>query len=263
MERQVDGLRSQNAPKPEEEVAAVVRIIRAIRPDVLGLIEIGNEEMLQDLQSRLSAAGLELPYSEWVKGSDPARHIALLSRFPIVARNSRDDIPFSLQGSRQRVGRGILDVTIRTDRSHTLRLVGAHLKSQRPIPEFDERELRAKEAWLLRKHLDEILAAHPRENVLLFGDLNDTKNEYPIQLLGGSPGSPGRLRDLPLADRHGERWTHFWSAADIYSRLDYFFASNHLWPLIKKDASGISSDPAWNQASDHRAIFTTITFPKK
>jgi len=263
MERIVDGREASLAPKPADEIDAAVRIIRSIRPDVLGLIEIGGEEMVKDLQGRLADAGLDLPHSEWVRGADPERHIALLSRLPIVARNSRDDVPFSLKGSRHRIGRGILDVTLRAGPSQTLRLVGAHLKSRRPVPDFDESEVRAKEAWLLRQHLDGILSANPRENLLLFGDLNATKNEYPIKLLAGSPGSDTRLRDLPLQDPHGARWTHFWPAADLYSRLDYFFASNHLWPLIDLTASGINNDPAWNRASDHRAISTTITFPKK
>lgn len=258
MERVVEGQIDPLAPKPESEVAAAIEIIRKIRPDVLGIIEIGDEEMLSDLQRRLGGAGLAYPHCEWVRGADPDRHIALLSRHPIVARNSRDNIPFEMESSQHRVGRGILDVTVQAKGAAEIRFVGAHLKSRRPSPGVEERTFRAKEAWQIRRHLESILSASPHEKILLFGDLNDNKNEYPIKLLIGSPGTPGFMRPLPLEDRNGQRWTHYWQEADIYSRLDYILASATLWPHIDMARSGISGESGWDQASDHRAIFTTI-----
>jgi len=147
--------------------------------------------------------------------------------------------------------------------NYKLRLVGAHLKSRRQVPEFDESRMRAKEAWYLRRHLDGILQANPEENLLLFGDLNDTKNEYPIRELIGSPSSPGHMRDLFLSDRYGYRWTHYWSAADIYSRIDYLLASRGLWPEINMDRSGIAAARGWYKASDHRPVYATIVVPEK
>lgn len=262
MERRVEGRTIPDAPKPEAEIWAVIEVLREIRPDVLGIIEMGDESMLEDFRSRLRAAGLDYPHREWVRGADAARHLALLSRFPIVARNSRDDVPFELHGSSQRIGRGILDVTVAVDETYRLRLVGAHLKSKRQVPDFNESAMRAKEAWFLREHLDAILDKNPDENLLLFGDLNDTKNEYSVKTLLGPRKDPRRMRDLPLTDRQGLRWTHFWEAADTYSRIDYILVSNGLWPEINLRKSGISNSPIWNEGSDHRAIFTTITIPK-
>jgi len=262
MERRVDGKLVENAPKPEEEIANVIEALKEIKPDILGLVEIGDEAMLGDFQARLKAAGLDLPHREWVAGADPERHIALLSKFPIVARNSRSDVPFDLDGTRQRIGRGILDVSVQLADNYNLRLLGAHLKSRRQVPEFDEKSLRAKEAWLFREHIDGILNANPEENLVLFGDLNDTKNEYPVRELVGATGTRGYMRDLFLTDRYGYRWTHYWSAADVYSRIDYFLVSRGLWPEINMDRSGISSYRKWYKASDHRAIYTTIVVPE-
>src|SRR5262245_40585378 len=76
--------------KPEHAIAAVIKVLRRIKPDIVGLIEIGDESMLADLQRRLKAAGLDYNYREWVQGADEVRHISLLSKFPIVERNSRD-----------------------------------------------------------------------------------------------------------------------------------------------------------------------------
>ena len=262
MERVVGDQVVPSAPKPEPEIEAAIGIIRKIRPDVLGVIEIGDEEMLADLQRRLGEAGLAYPHREWVRGADPDRHIALLSQHPIVFRNSRDNIPFEMEDSQHRVGRGILDVSIQPKNSGVIRFVGAHLKSRRPSPGVEERTFRAKEAWQIRRHVESILSSSPHEKLLIFGDLNDNKNEYPIKLLIGSPGSPDFMRPLPLEDRNGECWTHYWQEADIYSRLDYILASPTLWPHIDMARSGISGESGWDKASDHRAIFTTIRLPE-
>lgn len=261
MERRVDGKKVPDAPKPAEEVEAVVEVLREIQPDVLGLVEMGDESMLEDLRGRLKAAGLDYPHKEWVKGTDAARHLALLSKFPIVERHSRDEVPFELNGAQHHVGRGILDVTVQLSDSYRLRLVGAHLKSKREVPDFDQAEMRAKEAWLFREHLNKILEANPEENLLLFGDLNDTKNEYPVKELMGSSKDPFRMKDLFLTDRYGYRWTHFWSTADVYSRIDYMLASSGLLPEVNMDRSGISSSKIWYKASDHRAIFCAVKVP--
>jgi len=258
----VGGKPAPEAAKPEEEIAAVLEVLREIAPDILGLVEMGDESALEDLQLRLRAAGLDYPHREWVRGADEERHLALLSRHPIIARNSKDDVSFEMNGVRMRVGRGILDVTVRLGEGYSLRLVGAHLKSRREIPEFDQATMRAKESRCLREHLNDILRTDPSERLLLFGDLNDTKNEYPIKELMGHPKDPFRLRELPLADCRGERWTHYWAAADTYARIDYLLVSRGLWPDINIQRSGISDSKSWNKASDHRAIFTTLTIPK-
>ena len=263
MERLVDGKTVPDAPKPEKEIAAVIDVIKEINPDILGIVEMGDEPVLEEFRARLKAAGLDYPNKEWVKGTDAVRHVALLSRFPIVARNSRDEVPFELNGKQARIGRGILDVTVKLADNYLLHLVGAHLKSRREVPEFDQVEMRAKEAWYLRDHLDKILRANPEEKLLLFADMNDTKNEYPVKELLGASRDPLRMKDLFLTDYYGYRWTHYWPAADIYSRIDYLMVSQGLWPDINMDKSGISSSRVWYKASDHRAVFTTIKVPEK
>ena len=55
-------------------------------------------------------AGLELPFSEYVSAADRERHLALLSRFPIVERHSEKESFYDLNGQRESVERGFLDV---------------------------------------------------------------------------------------------------------------------------------------------------------
>jgi hypothetical protein len=64
---------------------------------VVGIIEIGGRPELDDLCARLKAAGLDYPHAEWLQGLDSDRHIALLSRFPIVARDSHH-VAFAVNG---------------------------------------------------------------------------------------------------------------------------------------------------------------------
>jgi endonuclease/exonuclease/phosphatase family metal-dependent hydrolase len=262
-DRWVDGKRVQNAMKPEESIRALTEVIATVKPDVLGIMEIGDRSHLEDLQKRLKEAGMDFPHAEWLKAHDEYRHLALLSRFPIVSRDSRGDVPFELGGKQYRIGRGILDVTIEATPGFHLRLIGAHLKSKREVPEYDQAEFRGKEAWHLKKHISDILADSPEAKILLWGDLNDTKNEYPIRELIGTRGTPNHLFDVWLRDSRGHRWTYYWSGADLYSRIDYIMASPALVPHIDLKSSGIADPENWRDASDHRMIYVVVCPTKK
>ncbi len=263
MSRKVGNRMVPGTPKPEKEVCALVSAIKSLKPDILGVAEMGDQKMLTDFQARLLEAGMDFPYLEWVRGDEGSeRHLALLSKLPIVARNSQSDVPLELDGRLHRMGRGILDVSVQILPDYRLRLIGLHLKSKRAVPMYDQQKFRAKEALIVRSYLDKILAADTCQNLLLFGDLNDTKNEFPIREILGSPRSPTSLRDLYLRDRDGLTWTHFWSNADVYSRIDYLMANKGLWPEILLTRSGIGSSRDTRKASDHRPIYTTIRASK-
>jgi endonuclease/exonuclease/phosphatase family metal-dependent hydrolase len=256
-DRFIDNRRVPAAPKPDAEKDAVVSVIAAHKPAVLCVCEMGSKEDFEDFKARLAARGLDYPHSEWHEGIDEDRHVALLSKFPIVARDSAK-VPFDIGGQPQAIQRGILDVTVEPENGYRLRLVGLHLKSRRPVPEVDQEALRAREAWFVRKHVEAILAKDPGTKLLLFGDLNTTKNEYPIKQIQGAANSPTRLTDIRVEDDRGERWTHYYVVADEYSRIDYLMASPALRPDIDVKNSGIDSSRHWQDASDHRAIYTAI-----
>src|SRR5271167_2032614 len=230
------GGRAEFGPKPESEKNTLVRIIKEIHPDILGVAEMGPPDQFDEFQKRLNDAGLEFPFSEYVNAADPNRHLALLSRFEIVERHSEKTLFFDLNGQREAVERGFLDVTIEVNQSYRLRLVGAHLKSKlaftntcgfvtcarkwrlvlntraenvalpttrsnstccaasswRAAPS-GEALLRRNEARLLRQHIDAVLSKDPNVNLLVYGDLNDTKDQPAIQEILGPRQSPNRL----------------------------------------------------------------------
>ncbi len=254
MERRVGGDSVEDAPKPEEEIAALVEIIVKAKPDILGICEIGQREELADLQARLKAAGIDLPHGEWMQAGDPTRHVAALSKFPFVARDHQTDLRYKIDVVDLAFQRGIFDATVQVNPGYQLRLLGLHLKSKREVQEADQGLMRRNEAHLVRKHVDAILTSQPETNLLLFGDLNDTRNEPAIRAVQGRFGSNTYLRAVTCADANGEVWTHYWSFADIYARIDYALVSDALFPEIVTDSGEIVTGKDWFLASDHRPI---------
>lgn len=252
--------------------AKVCESIRAMKPDVLALQEMGRESALLELRDALKAEGLDFPHWEHVKGFDTNIHVAVLSRFPIVARRSHTNASFLLGGRRFFVSRGFAEVDIRVNDRYTFTLLAAHLKSRRPVPEADEAELRLAEARLLRTRVEEILTANPQANLVVLGDLNDTYNSPSTRAILG-PRGPMRLVDTRPAERNGDNlphptnpafhprnvtWTHFYGVDDTYSRIDYILLSPGMAREWVTNETFIVTVPNWGQGSDHRPIVATI-----
>lgn len=257
-ERRLNGEPVADAPKPEAEKAAVVRLLAGVRPDILGVCEIGTDEDVTDLQARLRAAGYDLPHRLLHEGADSERRLALVSRFPIVANNSAAALTYTIGDRTHRFQRGILDASVQVTPDYRLRLLGAHLKSRREVEEGDQAVMRRHEAVLLREHVETILGSAPDTNLLLYGDFNDTKNEQPIKVIQGRFGDPHHLRDLWLEDEDGHRFTYYWSVADRYDRIDFAFVSEGLWPEIETRKSFLAAGPDWLKASDHRPLVIVV-----
>ena len=258
MPRRIDGVLRSNVGKPEGEREAVARMIGTIRPDVLGLMEIGEPPQFADLQRRLRKSGLDFPYSEYLQAADTSRHVALLSRIPIVEHHSQNDLPLRVNGVALHSPRGILDVTVEPSPGNRIRILCVHLKAKLEVTEYDEADLRVAESQYLRRYVREILRTDPDARLVLMGDFNDTKNEKSIWQIMGRPEWPDSLKALPLTDDRGELWTEFWSAADVYSRIDYIMVSKKLEGEVDFGQSGICRPPFWNEASDHCPVFITL-----
>ncbi|MEM9015845.1 MAG: endonuclease/exonuclease/phosphatase family protein [Verrucomicrobiota bacterium] len=266
MDRRIDGEVVEGAGKPESEIEALVGAILEMKPDILGLCEIGDSPHLDDLQSRLKSAGIDLPHRELVADSGGYdRNLALLSSFPIVATASRDDYTYSIpsgtpphETTTLAFQRGVLDATIRVTPTYHLRYIGLHLKSKREVPEADQALMRLNEARLARQHIDRIFEAEPGVNLLVMGDFNDLRIEPPVKALQGGFGRRGFLSSLTLSDSMGFRWTHHWSYADSYSRFDYTLYSEGISSEIQRDQSFIFHWDDWDKASDHRALVVRV-----
>jgi endonuclease/exonuclease/phosphatase family metal-dependent hydrolase len=258
MERYVDGETLPSAGKPEDEKRRVLSILTKIHPDVLGVCEVGDESDVLDLQKRLKAAGIDLPHLERAHGGDPTRTLALLSRFPLLARNSQRSLSYKMGDRLMPFQRGILDATVEFHAKLQVRFLGVHLKSMREVTDADQALMRRNEAHLLRDHIDKILAANSETRLLCYGDFNEHRNEPAISEIMGSRAADGYMAELLLRDVNGQVWTHYWDAADSYSRLDYIFCSRALRPLIDLRSCRIYHEREFELASDHRPLVIRI-----
>jgi endonuclease/exonuclease/phosphatase family metal-dependent hydrolase len=270
VENYLDHAGSGRRLKSEESKAKIREAIKALNADVIAFQEMGLVSALEELRQSLKAEGLDYPHWEHVSGWDTNIYVAVLSRFPIVARRSHTNDSFLLSGRRFRVGRGFAEVDLQVSPTYTFTLFAAHLKSKRAIPDADEAEMRLEEAKLLRAKVDARLAADPRANIVVVGDLNDTKDSRSTRAIIGM--GKGKLVDTRPAEKNGDNtppanpawdppnitWTHFYGKEDTYSRIDYILLNQGMAREWVRDGTRVLAMPNWGAASDHRPVVATF-----
>ena len=252
--------------KPTEARAKVVSNIAEMKPDVIGFQEMGSTNAFLELRASLKAAGQDYPHWEHVSGWDTNIHVALLSKFPITARRPHTSESYLLNGRRLHVSRGFLEADIRTPSGYSFTVFVAHLKSRRQVAEADESEMRVQEAHILRGKIDARMKANPRGNLVVIGDLNDTKATKSTRAIIGRGN--GALIDTRPAERNGDTvkpknprwdpsnitWTHFYGKEDSYSRIDYILVNRAMAAEWNKEGTYVFTTANWGLASDHRPI---------
>ena len=257
MDRYVNRKTIKGASKPEKEKQAVVAILSRHKPDVVGLCEIGEASDLAEIQEDLKAAGLDLPHSHYTGGSDPTRHLGLLSRFPITSTAKPAETEYQLSGQTFAINRGILDATIQA-RGKSYRFLGNHLKSKRDSEQGDQEAIRLNEARLLRRHVNAILKTNSDTRLIVYGDLNDTRSTPTIKTITGNYNDPTYLTAIPAKDSRNQAWTYNWALHDIYSRIDFIMVSRGIRGDVDFPAAKIIDDSDWDTASDHRAVLAVF-----
>ena len=256
--------------KPDDAKAKVRESLRALKPDVLALEEMGSTNALLELRDSLKAEGLDLPYWEHITAFDTNIHVAILSKFPFAARHPHTDDSFLLSGRRYRVGRGFAEVDIQVNTNYSFTLIAAHLKSKRIVAQADQAEWRLEEAKLLREKVDACLAANPNANLVVVGDFNDGKDSPSTKAVIGR--GRNKLIDTRPAERNGDNvpnanpnweprnvtWTHFYGKEDIYSRIDFILISPGLAREWVKKETYVLAIPNWGVGSDHRPVVATF-----
>lgn len=252
--------------KPTEARAKVVSNIAEMKPDVIGFQEMGSTNAFLELRASLKAAGQDYPHWEHVSGWDTNIHVALLSKFPITARRPHTSESYLLNGRRLHVSRGFLEADISTPSGYSFTVFVAHLKSRRQVAEADESEMRVQEAHILRGKIDARMKANPRGNLVVIGDLNDTKATKSTRAIIGRGN--GVLIDTRPAERNGDSvkpknprwdpsnitWTHFYGKEDSYSRIDYILVNRAMAGEWNKEGTYVFTTANWGLASDHRPI---------
>jgi len=265
VENYLDDTASRCCVKSVESKAKVRECLRALRPDVLALQEMGSVAALLELRAALQEEGLDFPHWEHISGSDANVHVAILSRFPFCARRPHTDDSFELGGRRFRVRRGFAEVDVQVNPGCQFTLLAAHLKSKNAVPDGDAAGLRLEEAKLLRSKIDARLANNAEAKLIVLGDFNDTEDSATLKTIRGS--GAGELFDpqptagngadaelKPAATTQVGAWTAYWEEMDRYERIDYLLFSQALRAYWVAAESSVLAMPDWRTASDHRPV---------
>jgi endonuclease/exonuclease/phosphatase family metal-dependent hydrolase len=261
---------TRHVVKSPEAKAKIRESIKAMNPDVIALEEMGTTNALLELRESLKSDGLDFPFLEYVQSFDTNIHVAVLSKFPIIARHPHTNEFFLLDGKRFQVKRGFAEVEIQAATNFTFTLIAAHLKSRLTTPEADEAEERLGEARVLRGIIDERFKKDPDAKLIVLGDFNDTKDSDSTKAIIGR--GKFRLTDTRPAERNGDysfaeniyheprsvAWTYFYGADDTYSRIDYILLSPAMARNWIREGTYIPVIPNWGIGSDHRPIFATL-----
>jgi endonuclease/exonuclease/phosphatase family metal-dependent hydrolase len=261
--------------KSAEAKQKVCEGILTLKAEVLALQEIGGKDALLELRNDLKQKGLDYPHWELVHGWDTNIQVAVLSQFPFVERRPHTNETFLLNGRRFHVSRGFAEVTIEVNPNYRFTLFNAHLKSKLATAAADEAELRAEEALLLREKIEERLKTEPNLNLVVLGDLNDTKAARPIRtILGHGYRS---LVDTRPAEANSDlvggagldnavrtiTWTHYFAREDTYSRHDYILLSRAMAQEWMPSKTYVLTSANWGMASDHRPVVAGFVAEEK
>ena len=262
---------SRTQIKSAEAKAKVRETICALNPDVLALEEMGGTNALLELRASLKADGQDFPFWEHVQSYDTNIHVAVLSKFPIVARHPHTNELFLLDGKRFQVKRGFAEVEIQAATNYTFTLLAAHLKSKLITPDTDAAEERLGEAKIVRGIIDGRLAKNPVSKIIVLGDFNDEKDSAALKEILGR--GKAKLFDTRPAERNGGQtsadnfyheprnsaWTYFYGRNDTYARIDYILLSPAMKPNWRAEDTYIPTIPNWGIGSDHRPIVAGFT----
>jgi len=270
LENYLDQPAGHRRPKSDSSKASIRESVRALKPDVLALQEIGGTNALLELRASLKSEGLDYPHWEMVNGFDTNIHVAVLSRFAFVSRRPHTNEAFLIGGRKFRVSRGFAEVDVRVDARYAFTLIATHLKSRREVPEADEAELREKEAAVLRGIIEARLTGNPDMNLVVLGDFNDLKDSRAVKTILAR--GKNALIDIRPAERTGDvpdtvgagipprnvAWTYYFAKDDTYSRIDYILLSRGMAREWQREGTYVLALPEWGVASDHRPVFATF-----
>jgi endonuclease/exonuclease/phosphatase family metal-dependent hydrolase len=250
-----DGTAETLEPKPPEEAAAIIDVIRQVSPDILAVQEMGDPAAWAEFKFSLRQAGLEYGNEEYLRRGKHELNIAVLSRFPIVQNRSHTDDTYTIGPAQFPVMRGIAEVDIQVNPAYRFRLMVAHLKSK-VFHSFGQAEMRRNEARLLGNHVRDSLKENPDINLLVVGDFNDDPSSAPLREIHSYKRAL-LLHDLRPADPVGDAWTHR-ENDDMYHRIDYMLASDGMLPETITSKTYAVRSPLLLRASDHRPIVATF-----
>lgn len=245
-------------PKPEPEKRALRQVIRGLNADVLVLQEMGGQPYLDELRRDLKTDGIDYAHAALATAADADRHIAVLSRRPLVKVTTHTDLEFAYFGAKEGVKRGLVEATLATSGGE-LTVFALHLKSR-----FTERAddplsavRRAGEATAIRDRVLRRFPAPANARFIVLGDCNDSRSSRAAAALQ-KRGKTEICTLLPALDSRAEAWTHFYRREESYTRVDLVFVSPALKACVQDNVARVYDGAGVREASDHRPVYVVL-----
>ena len=210
----------------QKKLTDLSRVISEINPkempELIGLAEIENQTVLEDL---IHTAKLNNRYAIVHEESPDYRGIdvALLYRKDAFTEMTHEVIPVVFPDDPNFKTRDILHVTGKI-RNKTVHVFVNHWPSRIGGDEKTEPK-RVLAASVLKKSVDQVLAADPKARIIIMGDMNDEPaNKSLEETLGAkAPGSGAELVNLMMPDDSAGKGTYFF--AGNWNMLDNLVVS--------------------------------------
>ena len=206
----------------------LAELIAAMKPDIIGLAEIENRRVLEDLQKTLATAyDYHLPEIIHREGRDyRGIETALLSKYKPAEVRWQTGNP---------TGREMLCATFSVGPSE-LTIIMCHWKSKlipAGMTEQDVDNMRIREAKAVRRDFERKLRKNPNAAVMVMGDFNDDVASPILTRDGGLLVSRGLLKTSPLC------LFNLSSDIPVNRRGTYYYYPKRLWNSL--DSMSVSS----------------------
>jgi predicted extracellular nuclease len=247
-----------NTEKYNNKLANISKVLSSMDekklPDIVGLIEVENRAVLEDLIKQPSLAKSKYGISHF-EGPDPRGiEVAMLysQRFSLL---SEAPVYVYTDPSRRFRSRDILYVKGLVEKD-TIHVFVNHWKS-RAGGEEKTQGTRVIAAQTLRHYTDSLLKRNPQSKLVIMGDFNDnpTDSSLFIALGAGKPGTDSKLINIMFPLFEEGKGTHFYR--NEFNMLDNLIVSQ----AVLKNKKGIRSDgkgyifaPEWICYKTNRGI---------
>lgn len=239
----------------EEATKNTGKVIKALKADVLCVVEVENRELLGDFNSQVLAAS-RFAHQMVIDGNDDRGiDVGIMSELPI--RNMRSHVD-DKEGSSKTFSRDCPEYEVMLEDGRPLWVLCNHLKSKGFGNPATNNARRKRQATRVAEILGERFDL-TQELVVVAGDLNDTPDSDPLSPLMAVPNLHNIVDTLPAE----ERYTSIFG--NQKNQIDYLLVSQPLKDALQEvviERRGMIKFPdrfptvtkPSNAASDHAAI---------
>ncbi len=248
-----------NTEKYNSKLANISKVLSSIdekqMPDIIGLIEVENRGVLEDLVKQPTLMKNNYSISHF-DGPDPRSIDVAMLHSKRFSKLSEEAMHVYTDSSKRFRSRDILYVKGLIEKD-TIHVFVNHWKS-RVGGEEKTRGTRVMAAQTLRNFSDSLLKRNPLSKIVIMGDFNDNPTDTSLyEVLGaGKPGSDSKLINIMFPLFEEGKGTHFYR--NKFSMLDNMIVSQSVLKNkkgVRSDGKGYIFSPEWICYKTNHEIF--------